>query len=336
MYESFYRISKNPFSLTPDPGFLLMTRAHSNAKSGLMYSIMTGKGFTVLTGDAGTGKTTLLRSVINSIPSETLCFSLVSNPVLTPEEFFEAALTDFGLPMGISKPERVRNLQTFLLEVHAAGKKAVLFVDEAHRLSIETLEEIRLLTNFETNTKKLLQIVLVGQDELGGLLDLRELRQLKQRIEVRLEVGPLFPDEVGMYIKHRWSCVGAFEAPFSADAVRLISRITGGIPRLINSVCDNALLLGFAESSPVITEQHILEVNKDLHLAPVGSVPGGKKRAERSMDRVGENGHERTSGQLTLQIPPPVSGYNHHPLSLFGDGQPKRTSWWRMSRAAKA
>lgn len=332
MYERFFGISKNPFSLTPDPRFLMMTSAHSNVKAGLTYAIMSGKGFTVLTGDAGTGKTTLLRSVINSIPAEKLSFSLIANPVLTPDEFWELAVGDFGLPKGGSKPERLRSLQHYLLEVNEAGKIAVLFVDEAHRLSIDTLEEIRLLTNFETETRKLLQIVLVGQDELGGMLDLRELRQLKQRVEVRLEIGPLLPGEVWMYIRHRWNCVGTSEAPFAPEAVRMIGQISGGIPRLINSICDNALLLAFAESSPVITEQHVIEVNRDLRLAPA------EVRTERRYERIAEKAKEQPAGPLALKIPPPLAHTaGLSPLSLFGDGKTRRSWWWpRLTKAQKA
>src|SRR5579862_5128202 len=156
MYKRFYGIERNAFSLTPDPRFLMMTQAHCEVKAALTYAILARKGFTVLTGDAGTGKTTLLRAVINSIPKDQLCFSFLVNPVLTPGEFYELLLADFGLPEARTKPERMKKLLKFLTDTHAAGCIAVLFVDEAHRLSFEMLEEIRLLTNFETEMEKLI------------------------------------------------------------------------------------------------------------------------------------------------------------------------------------
>jgi general secretion pathway protein A len=320
MYQSFYGLKKRPFVLTPDPGFLVMTDAHCNAKSGLMYAILGGKGFAVLTGDAGTGKTTLLRSVINSIPAEKMCFSLVVNPDLTPDDFYDMAVSDFGLPKGMSKPDRLRRLQDHLLEVHAEGKIAVLFVDEAHRLSPETLEEIRLLSNFETESEKLLQIVLVGQDELDELLDRRELRQLKQRVEVRLHIGPLSPEETRVYIAHRWKVAGGAEVPFTRSAIQTIVQCSGGVPRLINTICDNALLIGFAESTPVVTEQHILEASEDLHLGKPMEKHAGRRAEQRP-----------AAPSIDLQVPAPVfHSHSEHPLSLFGIHKPKR-AWWRAS-----
>src|SRR5687768_10332476 len=243
VYEQFYGLKRSPFALTPDPSLLFMTSVHREASAGLAYSILSKKGFTVLTGEAGTGKTTLLHSVIRSIPKEKMCFSFVLNPSLAKEEFLEWALADFGLPRGLTKAERLMRLETFLLEVHKAGKVAVLFIDEAHRLSVDTLEEIRLLTNFETEQEKLLQIVLVGQDELEDMLDRRELRQLKQRVGAWLRVRPLAMQQVGTYISHRWTRVGDRPSPFSAAAVSLIGELSAGVPRIINSICDNALLL---------------------------------------------------------------------------------------------
>jgi len=324
MYKQFYGLNASPFVLTPDPRFLVMTETYCNAKAGLMYAILSGKGFTVLTGDAGTGKTTLLRSVIKSFPHDKLCFSLLVNPDLTPDEFSDMAVTDFGLAGGMSKPERLRSLQDNLLEIHEAGKIAVLFVDEAHRLSAETLEEIRLWTNFESETKKLLQIVLVGQDELDELLNRWELRQLKQRVEVHLHIGHLSTEEVPLYISHRWSRAGGSVQPFSSGAIRLIAQVSSGIPRLINTVCDNSLLLGFAQSAPVITEEHVSEASTDLQLTAT-------KLSPRVEERVANKTESRSVAEMELQIPPPVCrGYNDHPLSLFQTVKPKR-AWWRAS-----
>jgi len=326
MYNQFYGLNTSPFVLTPDTRFLVMTETHCNAKAGLIYSITSGKGFTVLTGDAGTGKTTLLRSVIKSIPAERLCFSLLVHPDLTPDEFSDMAVSDFGLGRGMSKTERLRKLQEYLLEVHEAGKIAVLFVDEAHRLSAETLEEIRLWTNFESETKKLLQIVLVGQDELDGLLNRRELRQLKQRVEVRLHIGHLSAEEVPVYIAHRWTRAGGSRQPFSSAAIRLICQFSAGIPRLINTICDNALVLGFAGGAPIITEEHVSEATRDLHLTSANSKLTTIKE-ERTVQKI----ESRSAVGLELEVPAPVAHrYNDHPLSLFQSTKPKR-GWWRAS-----
>jgi general secretion pathway protein A len=327
MYEQFYGLAKTPFALTPDPSFLFMTAAHRDASAGLAYSILSKKGFTVLTGEAGTGKTTLLRSVINSISPKRMCFSFVLNPSLAKDEFLDLALADFGLPRTVIKSERLIRLENYLLEVHQAGKVAVLFVDEAHRLSIETLEEIRLLTNFETEQEKLLQIVLVGQDELSELLDRRELRQLKQRVGVWLHVGPLAMEQVGTYISHRWSRVSAETAPFSTEAVRLIGALSSGIPRIINSICDNALLLGYAENAKVIIGKHIHEVARDLHLT--------KATAKTTIVRETEPKPPRES--MDLRIPKPVArGYKDEPLTQTMRFAAKRAWWARLFMKAEA
>lgn len=324
MYEHFYGIGKKPFSLTPDPRFLFMTGAHCEVRASLMYAILAGKGFTVLTGDAGTGKTTLLRAVINSIPAEKFCFSFVVNPAVSPDGFYDLIAGDFGLPTGLPKPELLRKFLEFLLEARAAGRIAVVFVDEAHRLSIETLEEIRLLTNYETESEKLLHIVLAGQDELDELLDRRELRQLKQRVEIRQHIGPLSAEDVPMYINHRWICAGGSTAPFSKKAVQQIAQVSGCIPRLINTICDNALTLGFAEGASIITEEHIAEVSRDLRLTVGLTVAAPPWPAE-------------AIGEIELNVPPPsFNGHRSNRLSLFSSPQPKQSWWLRSFGAEKA
>ena len=324
MYEQFYGLEKNPFALTPDPRFLYMTEDHQNARAGLMYAILSRKGFTVLTGDAGTGKTTLLRAVINSIPQDRVCFSYLLNPALTPDEFCEATVGDFGLPRGLGKGDRLWKLEEFLLQAHSEGKICVLFVDEAHRLSVETLEEIRLLTNFETECEKLLQIVLVGQDELDEMLDRRELRQLKQRVGVRLHIGPLSMDAVGSYIAHRWKCVSPAASPFSEEAIRSVSQFSAGIPRVINSICDNALLIAYAEGSKVVTKEHISEVSRDLRLT------GGEVKRPVAKSEV-----QRITTD-DLKIPTPVSFRpDEHPLPGLGKYKPRDAWWPRLLKAVR-
>ena len=252
--------------MTPDPSCLLMTDSHREALSGLMYAILKRKGFVVLTGDAGTGKTTLLRALIRS--SKSARFSVILNPTLSLGEFLELVLLDFGITeVPESKAQRIMKLQELLVKCHNDGTPPVLIVDEAHKLSPEILEEIRLLTNFETTERKLLQIVLAGQTELSTVLNREDLRQLKQRIEIRLEVKPLSESDVGVYMKHRWERAGGATAlPFSPEAIAIIATASRGIPRLVNSICDNALLLAFGSDSRWITEQHAMQVVRDLDL----------------------------------------------------------------------
>jgi general secretion pathway protein A len=325
MYEQFYGLEKSPFALTPDPRFLYMTEAHQNARAGLLYAILSRKGFTVLTGDAGTGKTTVLRSVINSLPGNGVSFSFLINPTLSPDEFCEAAAADFGLPRGLGKVHRLSKLEEFLLRAHAEGTVSVLFVDEAQRLSVETLEQIRLLTNFETDSEKLLQIVLVGQDELDEMLDRRELRQLKQRVGVRLHIGPLSEQAVGSYIAHRWKVVSPAEPPFTNEAISSLSRLSAGIPRVINSICDNALLIAYAEGSRVVTKEHINEASRDLRLAAA--------EIKRPLMKVIKSDVLQGADD-DLHVPRPVSRTLDAHLPSEPGNYTLRSAWWPRFRKA--
>lgn len=268
MYEQFYNLRSSPFGLTPDPDFLFLSEEQREAIAALMYAVLSGRGFSVLIGDAGTGKTTLTRTLMQWIPESRAVFSVVVNPTLTPAEFLRTCVADFGIDVrDSSKDVLLANLQRFLVEVHESDRVAVLIIDEAHRLSVEVLEEIRLLTNFETDKKKLIQVILIGQDELAGVLDWHDLRQLKQRVSTRLHIAPLTADGVAAYIRHRWSRCSATAPPFDSGAIIAIREITGGIPRLINSICENALLLGFAQGQRSIDGSMILAVAADLHLS---------------------------------------------------------------------
>lgn len=266
MYESFFKLQKTPFGMNPDPNCLFMTPSHRESFAGLLYAISRRKGFVVLTGEAGTGKTSLLRALIQL--TDTAKFSVILTPRLNSDEFLELALLDFGVTdVPAAKSQRIFKLQQILLELRLQGKAPVLMVDEAHTLSPETLEEIRLLTNFETTEEKLLQIVLAGQNDLTATLNREDLRQLKQRIEVRMDLKPLSSADVGAYMGHRWSWAGGSEPlPFSAEAITLIARASQGIPRLVNSICDNALVLAFASEELLITAGHIRQVLRDLDL----------------------------------------------------------------------
>jgi general secretion pathway protein A len=268
MFEPFFRLAENPFSMSPDPRFLMATALHREAIAGLVYGVTERKGFMVLTGEAGTGKTTILRAVADALP-DTVQFSYVLNPAMSPSELLEHILFDLGInSVPKSKARRMFRLGDLLSERHSEGKVSALIVDEAHKLTPEVLEEIRLLTNFETNTEKMLQIVLVGQPELGDLLQLPALRQLKQRIALRFKVTPLPPDEVPHYVEHRWTKAGGEgHPPFSDSALEVIKQHSQGIPRLINVICENALLAAFAAGSHAVGASHVESVARNLDLA---------------------------------------------------------------------
>jgi general secretion pathway protein A len=271
MYKAFFGLRQSPFDLTPDPNFLYLTAPHREVLAGLSYAILAHKGVFVLTGDAGTGKTTMLRNTMQHLPESQVLCSVILNPTLSPAEFMEATLIDFGFrDIPASKARRVWTLQDFLWKAHLEKRTAVLVVDEAHKLSLEVLEEIRLLGNFESTDEKLLQIVLLGQNELDELLNCEHLRQFRQRIALRMQIGALQPGEVGPYIQHRWTTAGGAGFPFSTKALAGIAQSTQGIPRLINSVCDNALLDAYADESRTIEARHVATACRDLHLsAPV-------------------------------------------------------------------
>jgi general secretion pathway protein A len=273
MYQQAFGLDKNPFNLTPDPNFLFLDASHREALAGLTYAILGRKGFVLLLGDAGTGKTTLLARVLERIPTACAEFSVILNPKLTPAEFLELALIEFGITdVPASKAQKIVKLRQLLLHTAMEAKTAVLVVDEAHGLSPELLEEIRLLGNFEHGERKLLQVILSGQSELGEMLNREDLRQFKQRIAVRLNLQPLSPPQVAQYINHRWSKAGGSQAaPFSADAIAKIARCSKGIPRLVNSICDNALMLAVAQGIRSIGATEITEVCQDLDL--LGATP---------------------------------------------------------------
>jgi general secretion pathway protein A len=267
MYSRAFGLTQNPFSLTPDPAFLFLTEQHREALAGLTYALLQRKGIAVMTGDAGTGKTTLLSRILGFLPASRLQFALIVNPTLTPAEFLELALLDFGVTeVPESKAQRIWVLQNLILRGHREGKVSALIVDEAHKLSQEVLEEIRLLGNFEEADQKLLQVLLIGQNELDEILNQDDLRQLKQRIAVRLALTPLASAEITEYIRHRWLRAGGAAHPFSPEAVEDIGSISHGIPRVINLVCHTALIGAFAERSSRVEYRHVRDAAKNLDL----------------------------------------------------------------------
>ncbi len=267
--------------MTPDPSTILLTEAHREALAGLSYALLRRKGFVVLVGEAGLGKTTLLRRLTEIVPESAAHTSVVFNPTLTPSEFLELLLFKFGiedLPDG--KARRLMLLEKLLRRAHESGRVPVLIIDEAHKLSRDVLEEIRLLTNFESNDHKMLQIVLAGQPELGALLNRADLWQLKQRIAIRLRVEPLSRAHVSEYVAFRWTRAGGtMPVPFEEAAVTHIAIASKGIPRLVNAICDNSLLLAFSRQSATVEVRDVQEVLRDLDIqaihAKAGAVQSG-------------------------------------------------------------
>jgi general secretion pathway protein A len=269
MYYSFFGLTKNPFGMAPDSDFLFLTPKHREAVAGLAHAITGRRGFLVLSGEAGTGKTTVLTWMSTRLSKWKVATSAMLNPMLTPNEFLEAVMLGFGIKdIPDSRPCRFSSLAFFLYSVAEEGGTCVLIVDEAHKLSPELLEEIRLLGNFERKGEKLLQVLLIGQSELDDLLNRPDLRQLKQRICVRLTIDPLTRAELKQYIQFRWHKAGGGESPFSPDTIDRMFHWSGGIPRLANSLADNALMLAFAENKKALEPDDIDSAAKDLQLSP--------------------------------------------------------------------
>ena len=269
MYKSFYHLQRNPFEITPDPSFLFPTMRHNEALATLYYGVTSHRGFVVLTGEVGTGKTLILRSLLGLLQRRDVAFALIFNPTLSPMEFLRYIARDFGLTVGDkAKDELIHVLNGFLLQRHQKKLTTILVVDEAHHLSPEILEEIRLLTNLETSQQKLLQIVLAGQPELDQKLDSHELRQLKQRIALRCHLDPLSLNETREYMTRRLKIAGAtgVNQIFSGPAIEAVFSHSRGIPRLINTICENALLAGYAQHAATITSEIIDDVARDLRI----------------------------------------------------------------------
>lgn len=248
MYLTFYGLKEKPFNTTPDPKFLFLTPGHREALAQLRYGVQERKGFIVLTGEVGTGKTTLLQALLRQLDGHTAA-AFVFNSSLTFEGILEYMLEDFGISKaGESQAQRLFALNNFLIERQRTAQNTVLILDEAQNLEPPTLEQVRLLSNFETPTAKLLQILLVGQPELKAKLQLPELRQLKQRIGLRCTIPPLTPEQTHDYIRTRLRMAGARDLRLFTDrAVRRITEYAEGIPRVVNIVCDHCLLVGYAD-----------------------------------------------------------------------------------------
>jgi general secretion pathway protein A len=245
MYAAWFGLNEKPFAITPDPRYLYLSARHAEALAHLVYGLGEAGGFIQLTGEVGTGKTTTIRSVLARAPKNA-DIALIINPRMSPVEFVQTICEELGLGLPDAAEGNLKELidilNRYLLKVHAAGRRAVLIVDEAQNLAPEVLEQVRLLTNLETESQKLLQIILIGQPELRELLARNELRQLAQRVTARYHLDPLSPDETAGYVKHRLRVAGASAEIFPPSALREVHRLSGGIPRVINILCDRALL----------------------------------------------------------------------------------------------
>ncbi|MGA9564924.1 MAG: AAA family ATPase [Candidatus Korobacteraceae bacterium] len=276
MYKQFFGLTKNPFEISPDPFFYHATPRHNEALANLHYGVGRRKGFIVITGEVGTGKTLLVRCLLAELRKNNIAFGYVFNPLLSTTEFFQYIMADLGLQYsGRSKTEMLLDLNRFLIQRHARGLITALVVDEAQCLRPELLEEIRLLTNLETSQQKLLQIVLMGQPELEGVLDSPSLRQLKQRVSLRCQLLPLDEQQTHSYVLSRLERAGASAEPaiFEPEALSKIFEYSRGIPRLINNLCENSMVNAFARQQHTVTGDMISEVAADFRLTTSTSTP---------------------------------------------------------------
>jgi general secretion pathway protein A len=265
MYTSFYGLSEKPFSLTPDPRYLFLSAPHREALAHVLYGIEQGEGFIAITGEVGTGKTTLCRTLLQRLEKDTE-IAFLFNPTLSGKALVRAISQEFGLDTrGKTRSDLTDQLYEFLLETNRKGRRVLLIIDEAQNLEANTLEEIRLFSNLETTTSKLLQILLFGQPELDEKLESHELRQLRQRISVRWKLRPMTLEETLEYVRHRLAVAsGSDREIFTERALREVQRRSRGIPRLINLLCDRALLSGFAAGCAQIGHAEVSAAAKEI------------------------------------------------------------------------
>src|SRR5688572_10770980 len=268
MYNAFFGFTQNPFNMSPDPSFLFRSLQHEEALANLIYGVQSRKGFIVLTGEVGTGKTTMLECLRDFLSSQHILFASLFNSRLTVEQFFEMLAYDLDLRCNrLSKTEVLLGLNQLLVERASAGRTTVLIIDEAHNLDWDVLEEIRLLGNLENRRGKLLQIILVGQQELDAKLERPEFRPLKQRIALRCALRGFDLRDTTAYVNSRMARAGLpHQNIFSAELIKEIERRSQGIPRLLNAICDNLLLTAFAMERKTVTLEMLDEVTADMRL----------------------------------------------------------------------
>jgi general secretion pathway protein A len=308
MYKKFFGLSQEPFSIAPDPHYLFMSGRHREALAHLLYGVRGGGGFVLLTGEIGAGKTTVCRCFLEQVPRRTNV-AYIFNPLQTAEELLDSICDDFRIPREIDPSrmptarDHVASLNEFLLRTHGVGQNNVLIIDEAQSLSAEVLEQLRLLTNLETNERKLLQIILIGQPELRDMLARPELEQLAQRVIARYHLDALTPRETAQYIHHRMTVAGLAGAlPFDADSVQRIHALSRGVPRRINLLCDRALLGAYAGGKPQVDVAIVDKAAAEVH----GEIPRRARRIRPQAVR------KRMAAALALGV---VAG-----AALFGAG----------------
>lgn len=274
MYLDFFKLKEHPFRLTPDPAFLYLGKDHSRAKAYMDYSTWNRDGFVVITGEVGAGKTTLIQKLLSEFDDNVLVAKIFQTQ-LDDIEFLQAVLVEFGLnPFHAKKAELMDMLSTFLIESFLQSKQLVLIVDEAQNLSMRVLEEIRMLSGLETHKEKVLHVILVGQPQLNAMLDAPEMEQLLQRVRFRFHIRALNQTETLEYVRHRLAVAGQQERElFPEDVLPLVYEYTGGIPRLINTLCDTALTCAFADDVGTVTREVLQEAIQELQWVPYAERP---------------------------------------------------------------
>jgi general secretion pathway protein A len=318
MYERYFGLRERPFDLLPNPRFLYLAPRHREAFSNLQYALTAPKGLTLLLGEAGTGKTTLVQSVLAELDRDNVECVLISNPTLTRDEFYEHLATSFGLGPDVadSKTRFLFEFRKHLQARHAAGRLSALVLDEAQSLPYELLEEVRLLSNIETATVKLLNVVLAGQPELAARLNEPGLRQLKQRISLRCQIEPLTFQETAAYIAGRLRIAGGNPAAiFSREAILAIHEASGGIPRVVNVICDNALTGGFAAQVKPVLKATVDEVCRDFDLRESVSIADSPSL---------ETAIDEAVAQIVDREPVVESGTHEREAAMFGGGQRRK------------
>jgi len=284
MYTQFFNLKQSPFSIAPDPRYLFMSERHREALAHLLYGIGSGGGFVLLTGEIGAGKTTVCRCFMEQIP-ENCKLGYIFNPKLSVEELLLSICDEFGIAMppgAVSVKAYVDAINAYLLASHAQARNNVLIIDEAQNLSAEVLEQLRLLTNLETSERKLLQIILIGQPELREMLARPELEQLAQRVIARYHLGSLSEAETGIYIEHRLAVAGATAiAPFPRSMMGLVHKLTKGVPRRINLLCDRALLGAYVENQPQVSRKILQRAAAEVFSGRDAAEAGGRGLASR-------------------------------------------------------
>jgi len=266
MYQQFYGLREMPFNITPDPKFLFLAPPHQEALQHLRYGIAEKKGFIVLTGEVGCGKTTICRKLLEELEGENIETALILNPRLSETELVQAILRELDVaPVRGSHQDLLNQLNQHLLALVAQNREILLIIDESQNMSVDALEHLRMLSNLETNTQKLLQIILIGQPELTEKLRRKDLRQLRQRVLVFCNLRTLTEQEIGNYVAHRITLAGGHGRPaFTRHAIRLISRKSKGIPRVINNLCDKSILSAFIKSRDRVTWWDVRRAVKDM------------------------------------------------------------------------